>query len=231
LEGEKTMKKVLVFLVVIMLLGSWVWAQQAPKPAEIQLATDSASQKSYVNINGANKDVNVFSINNVDCVPLAEMTKALGMELRFDNLTHTYILMGDPDFSKYPGLVTGDVNFTVPKSKKAVSFENCDIALTAPCNDPDLDEAFRWHFYGKDKDYFIAHKSVVKAKVNKDGKFIMMEVPPGAYDLVLFQSVPDAAGVYRMVWKERVFVNGGQNTRVSLDKYNTAADYYRFLQK
>lgn len=187
------------------------------------------AEKWKINFNGQTTKIHPTIIEGKILLPLLSTAEALGLEIIVDKINKTLIILGEVNCSKnHPGLVEGAVHINLPKGNP-MKFEGKKVVLTAVSNKPTTLKELKYHFY-KDN-YFSHHFPQAKATIDANGKFYILDVPPGEYDLLIFNKAEDTLGYHRVCWKLFVKVSPGQMTKVLLDRYNVTLYDYVLFQK
>lgn len=128
------------------------------------------------------------------------------------------------------GSIQGNVKFDIAEDA-GINFENKEAVITACADKPFTAKELKNHFYGEQSSYFFHHIPLYKANIDKDGNFVLSNIKPGEYDLVIFNKRETPWGYQRVAWKTYVNIEKDRVTKVRLDNYNTALDDFVYLQQ
>lgn len=184
-----------------------------------------------VSINGNKTDIKPLDVQDVTYVPLQDTAKALGLSVKADDTSKTFLVTGPVGAPSEYGSVSGTVAIRMPSSKKPMNFDGVEVFLTAVDTSQDLDRALKLNFFGPDSSYFKDHPVLISGKIDHDGYFALTNVPPGNYDLLVFNKHTDTFGYQRAAWKLTIVVTAGNDTAVTLNRYDRAVFDYVLLQK
>ncbi|MCL5773707.1 MAG: copper amine oxidase N-terminal domain-containing protein [Firmicutes bacterium] len=169
-------------------------------------------------VNGVETKIVPMILNGKVYVPLQDTADALNMSVKQDETSKTLILMGSSSGPQTVGVVSGDVGGgIILPGGKTFPFEGVKVALTAVDNSPDVDRKLKLHFIDPENDYFKTHPILASGAVDKNNKFVIPDVSPGTYDIVVFNKFSDFWGFWRIIWKIQVWVDPGKETKVRLD--------------